>query len=238
MAKTVLITGAAVRIGREIALCLADAGYDIAIHYNRSKTQALALASAIRKKGRKVYLVQADLRKSKDVEKILPTLTKQGAKLDCLINNAAMFEKDNLSAITPGSWQSHIATNLFAPILLMRDFASRYRGDAGNIINITDGLAGWSISPSFLSYSLSKMGLENATWLLASEVVTGIRVNAVALGPTLKGSQDDEKTFAKLEKLMLMKRTTSIKEVCDTVGYILSTPSLTGQVITLSGGLS
>lgn len=238
MSGTVLITGAAVRIGREIALSLADAGYDIIIHYNQSKKQAAALAEIIRNKRRSSWLVQADLRKDKEVAKLIPSLNKQGIRIDCLINNAATFEKDTLYDLTPQSWESHIITNLFSPLQLMRDFAAQYTGRNGNIINITDGIAGWSVSPHFLSYSLSKIGLENATRLLADELAPNIRINAIAPGPTIEGKQDKEDTFSKLQKIIPLERTSSLKEVCDTVHYILRAPSLTGQTIALSGGLS
>lgn len=237
MAKTALITGAAVRIGREIALSLADAGFDIVIHYHTSKKPANDLAALIEKKKRKAWLAHADLRKPDDVKKLVPSLSKKGIKLDCLINNAAVFEKDRLANLTEQSWQNHMITNLFSPLQLMRDFAAQYKGRNGNIINITDGIAGWSVSPQFLSYSLSKIGLENATRLLADDLAPRIRVNAIAPGPTVEGKHDNKDTFSRLQQFIPLERTSSIKEVCDTVRYILSTPSLTGQTIALSGGL-
>lgn len=237
MAKTVLITGAAVRIGREIALSLAASGFDVVIHYHRSKKQALALAAAIEKKGRKAYTVQADLQKPETVKSLFNTLAKAKVRVDCLINNAAAFEKDTLATLTPEGWRHHIAVNLLSPLLLIQQFAAQYKGREGNVINITDGIAGWSVSAGFLSYSLSKMGLENAASLLASELAPYIRINTIAPGPTLEGTQDKKDTFDKLKKLIPLARTTSPKEICDTVCYILATPSLTGQVISLSGGL-
>ncbi len=237
MSKTVLITGAAVRIGREIALSLADEGWDVAIHYSRSEKQAEELAALIKQKKRKAFLAQGDLRDPKSVANIIPSLSRQGVKLNCLINNASAFEKDTIRDMTQESWQEHIDVNLFAPLRLIQDFVTQYNGKNGNIINITDGLKDWSISPAFFSYSISKIGLENATELLAKDLAPDIRINAIAPGPTMEGKQDKADTFDKLKKVIPLRRTSSLREICDAVRYILSTPSLTGQVISLSGGM-
>jgi NAD(P)-dependent dehydrogenase (short-subunit alcohol dehydrogenase family) len=94
------------------------------------------------------------------------------------------------------------------------------------------------VSPLFLSYSLSKIGLENATRLLADDLAPRIRVNAIAPGPTIEGKHDKKDTFSRLQQFIPLERNSSLKEVCDTVRYILAMPSLTGQTIALSGGLS
>ena len=124
--KTVLITGAAVRIGREIALSLADDGWDIAIHYNRSEKEAAELASLLKQKKRKVFLAQADLQDAKAVAGLIPALVRQGAALDCLINNASLFERDTLATLSSESWRAHNDINLLAPLCLIRDFARHY----------------------------------------------------------------------------------------------------------------
>ncbi len=236
-AQTVLITGAARRVGRAIALSLAEKGWDIVIHYHSGKKHAEELASLIRKRKRQVTLITADLSDARQTAQIIPSLAKRGIKLSGLINNAAVFEKDSLASITPASWQRHMSTNLFAPLQLMRDFAAHYKGHEGNIINITDGMHGWSLSPTFLSYSLSKLGLANATLLLAVELAPRVRVNAIAPGPTLPGVMDRKDTFAKLKKIIPLARVSSPQEVCDAVQYILSASSLTGQTLLLSGGM-
>ena len=241
MTKTAIITGAAKRIGREIALSLADIGYDIAIHYDTSENEAGELAGLIKAKNRKAYLVKADfLCYDYELSPIILGLNKQGIKIDCLINNAAVFWKDSIFDINepdnPLFWQQ-MTINLTTPLVLIKEFAQQYTGKAGNIINICDGMSGWSISPKFLSYSLSKMGLENATKLLASELAPNIRINAIAAGASLIGKQDEENTFAKLEKIIPLQIVSSPEEICNTVKYILATPSLTGQVIALSGGM-
>lgn len=238
LSKTVLITGAAIRVGRAMAIALADDGWNVAIHYHRSHSQAQELQSLLHSKGGKAWLVQADLSDSAAVAQMIPQINAQGVTIDCLINNAAVFEKDELATLTKESWQRHTEINLFAPLQLMRDFAAQYTGDSGNIINITDSVMGWSISPEFLSYSLSKLALTQATQLLVKELAPHIRINAVAPGPTLKGVQDKEDTYEKMKASIPLQCTSSPEEVCAAVRYILTAPSFTGQVIALSGGLS
>jgi len=235
--RTVLITGAAQRIGRALALSLARGGWDVALHFNTSANEAKTLAALIRKLGRKAYLVQADLQDAKALARIFPALKKQGMVPGCLINNAALFEKDTLATLESESFRAHMETNLFAPLFLMREFAAYYKGNDGNIINITDGMARWSMSAGFLSYALSKEGLGSATRLTARSLAPRIRVNAIAPGATLKGKLDKQDTFDRLEKIIPLRRVSSPQEICDAIQYILSSPSLTGQILSLSGGM-
>jgi len=236
--KTALITGAALRVGRALALSLADVGWDIALHYHASEKPAQELAKLIADKGRKAHLVQADLAQEKSVSGIFPALKKQGVIPDALINNAATFERDSLKTLEQKNWRTQMDINLFAPLLLMRDFADHYKDSDGNIINITDGLAGWSMSSNFLSYSLSKLGLADATRMFAHALAPRIRVNAIAPGATLVSKHDSRETFVKLKEIIPLKRVSSPEEVSDAVLYLLSAPSVTGQVLSLSGGLN
>lgn len=232
-----LITGGAVRIGREVALALADAGWGVAIHYHRSEKEARALAASIHKKGGHAVAIKANLADEKAVSKLMPQAVKLlGGPVTCLVNNASVFGKDSLETLSSSSWQRHMGVNFHAPLLLAKEMA-RQNIKNGIIINLLDGIWGWSMSPHFLSYSLSKLGLWNATELLARELAPHIRVNGVALGPTLIGKQDKEETFTKLAARAPLKRTSSPKEVCDTVLYLLNAPSVTGQVIQLGGGM-
>jgi NAD(P)-dependent dehydrogenase (short-subunit alcohol dehydrogenase family) len=235
--KTALITGGAQRVGRALALSLAAAGWDVAVHYRTSRKPAEELARQIRSMGRKAWLVRADLSNAKNVSAIFPLLAQQNIMPDCLINNAAMFEKDTLAMLEAKRFHAHLDTNLLAPLLLTRDFAARYKGTEGNVINITDGLKGWSMSPTFLSYMISKQALADATRSLARELAPNIRINAIAPGATLEGKQDKSDTFAKLKKIIPLKRTSSTDEICEAMHYILSAPSLTGQILSLCGGM-
>lgn len=237
MSRTALVTGGAIRIGREICLSLAEEGWDVAIHYGSSHDAARELEGKLREMGRKVYLVQADLCDERAVSSIIPTLAEQGVHIDALIHNASVFEKGGLASLQREEFDRHMYVNCFSALQLMRDFASHYKGEKGNVITITDGLKGWSISPVFLSYSLSKLALENATELLAVTLGPRIRINTIAPGPMLEGVQDKENTFAKLRDLSPLKRTASPEDLTSAIRYLLNAPSITGQILRLSNGV-
>lgn len=234
---TILVTGGAVRVGREICLAMADAGWDVVIHYNRSEKPAQELAAIINGKKRAAHLLQADLKDETSTAGIFKTLAAKGVHVDCLVNNASLFVKNGFSDLSRASFNEHMLVNCAAPLQLTKDFVAQYKGEDGNIINITDGLEGWSMSPAFLSYALSKRTLADATAMLARTLAPRVRINAIAPGATLEGAQDKQDTFNKLRDIAPLKRTGSLPELCATICYIVSSPSLTGQTITLSGGM-
>jgi NAD(P)-dependent dehydrogenase (short-subunit alcohol dehydrogenase family) len=234
---TALITGAARRIGRDMALSLARAGWDVVIHYRESEQDAQSLAGEIRAIGQQASLIACDLTDREATASLFAELARRGLHVDCLINNASRFEKDGFDSYTSASLDSHMQVNFYAPLMLMRDFARQYRGASGVIINITDGMEGWSMSSNYLSYFFSKKSLTQATVGLALELAPAIRVNAIAPGPTLEGMQDKPDTFAKLREHLPLKCTSSPQEVCDALHYLLNAKSVTGQVILLSGGI-
>ena len=238
MGNAVFITGGAVRIGRDLALAFARDGWDVAIHCHRSRGEAEALACDIAAMGHKAAAVQADLRDANRLPGLIAEAAGHLGPLRCLVNNAAAFEKDSLKTLSAESWQAHMQVNLLAPLLLSRAFAEQCPEDKeGNIVNILDSCYGWSLSPNFLSYTLSKTGLHTATRLLAESLAPHIRVNGIAPGPTLPGKQDKPDTFNKLAHAIPLKHTSSTDDICNAMRMILSTTSMTGQVIALSGGL-
>lgn len=234
---TILVTGAAVRVGKDICLAMADAGWDVVIHYNRSEKAAQELAGIIAGKKRAVHLVQADLRDEASTAGIFKQLAAKHVQVDCLVNNASLFLKNGFTDLSRASFNDHMAVNCVAPLQLAKDFAAQYKGEDGNIINITDGLEGWSMSPAFLSYALSKRALADATAMLVRALAPRVRINAIAPGPVLEGVQDKADTFSKLRDVMPLKRTGSTQEICGAIRYIVSSPTFTGQTITLSGGM-
>lgn len=236
---TAFITGAAVRVGRAIALHLAKQGWQICVHYRHSGEQAESLAEEISRAGSRCHLIKGDLADAAQMGELIDTAWELSGGLDCLIHNASVFEKDSLASITPESFQSHQNVNLLAPLLLTKRFAAKRQGKAGgNVITLLDGMLGWSISPNFFSYSLSKLGLQHATEFLALELAPHIRVNGIALGPTIPGALDKPGTFSKLENIIPLGRTSGPEEVCRTIDFILDAPSMTGEVIALSGGVT
>ena len=234
--KTVLITGAAKRIGRQLALSLAEAGYDVAIHCHHSRVEAEEVAKLIEAMGRKARVVQGDLELAETAERLISESIAKLGSLSVLINNASIFESDEVGSITPESWGQHEATNLRAPVLLSQAFARLLPTDHhGNIINIIDQRV-WKLNPRFFSYTMSKTGLWTATRTLAQALAPRIRVNAIGPGPALPSVRMDEAEFQKQSRLTLLGRGTSPEEISAAAKFILSQPALTGQMIALDGG--
>lgn len=233
-----LITGAARRVGRTIALALAEQGYDIAIHYHRSEAAARTLVEEVKAHGRNAVAIAAHLEVSHQVEGLISRANALLGPLSLLINNASTFQRDTIKNANYESFLAHQQVNLYAPLALSQAFAAQLPEQTqGNIINLSDGVYGWSMSAHFLTYSLSKFGLLSLTELLASSLAPSVRVNAVALGPTIPGVMDTPGTFEKLASLAPLKRVSSPEEVVAAIAYLLQAPSVTGQVIYLSGGM-
>jgi NAD(P)-dependent dehydrogenase (short-subunit alcohol dehydrogenase family) len=234
--KTVLITGAAKRIGRQLAIAMAEAGYDVAVHCNHSRQEAEEVAASIRGKGRKAAVVAGDLALAVMAERLMKEAKAALGAIGVLINNASIFEPDEVGGITPESWAAHQDINLRAPILLSQAFARQLPPEArGNVINIVDQRV-WKLNPRFFSYTMSKAGLWTATRTLAQALAPRIRVNAIGPGPALPSVRMDEAEFRKQARLTLLGRGTSPEEISAAALFILSQPALTGQMIALDGG--
>ena len=232
----ILITGAGKRIGRQLALDLADAGHDIAVHFSASRDAAEEVANEIEKKGCRAALVQGDLADDDIAERLIADATRQLGLINCLINNASIFEEDEVGDISLVSWQRHMDINLRAPVMLAQAFARALpETELGNIINIVDQRV-WRLNPRFFSYTMSKSGLWTATRTLAQALAPRIRVNAIGPGPALPSARMDKAEFAKQESLTLLGRGTSPKEISEAAKFILSQPAITGQMIALDGG--
>ena len=233
---SILITGSAKRIGRQLALDLAGAGYDIAVHCNHSVVEANEVAKLIRDMGQRAVIVQGDLSLADTPERLISQASFELGGLTGLINNASIFEPDEVGAITINSWAQHQDTNLRAPVMLAQAFAKQLPSDAyGNIINIIDQRV-WKLNPKFFSYTASKSALWTVTRTLAQALAPRIRVNAIGPGPALPNIRMDEEDFAKQSRLTLLGRGTSPAEISAAVKFILSQPALTGQMIVLDGG--
>lgn len=236
MIKSVLITGAAKRIGRQMALDLADDGWDVAVHCDQSFIEAVEVAALIRASGRKAVVVQGDLAEAGIAERLINGAISGIGPLTALINNASIFEIDTVGEITAESWQRHLDINLRSPVMLAQAFAKQLPdGEYGNIINIIDQRV-WKLNPRFFSYTMSKSGLWTATRTLAQALAPRIRVNAIGPGPALPSARMSRDEFAKQESLTLLGRGTSPTEIARAAKFILSQPALTGQMIALDGG--
>lgn len=234
--RRALVTGGAKRLGRAIALSLADHGWDIALHYHRSTSEAEKTAQEIKARGRQSFLIQADLGKEAEVEKIMPRINADFGSLQCLINNASVFEMDKIDTASRDSWDKHIETNLRAPLVLSQAFAKQLPdGTEGNIINLLDQRV-WKLTPYFLSYTVAKMGLWTLTRTMALGLAPRIRVNGIGPGPTLPSPRQSEEQFQAQSAAMPLGHGATAEEIAAGVLYILSAPSMTGQMIALDGG--
>ena len=236
IAKTVLITGAARRIGRAIALDLAKAGWSVAIHYRKSTSEAEDLAHDIVSRGGTANIFRADLADSEALSRLVADAGRELGPLTALINNASEFLPDTLQSLTESTWDLHLSINLKAPVFLSQAMAMQLPEDTkGNIINILDQRV-WNLTPEFFSYTISKAGLWTATRTLAQALAPRVRVNAVAPGPVLRSIHQTQEEFEREARSTLLGVGASTEDIASAVRYILATPSLTGQMIALDGG--
>lgn len=236
----VLITGAAKRVGRALALDLSQHGWRVVIHFNSSGDEAEALAADINQghpNGSPIaFCVGGNLRNEEDVQSIIPQACDLVGPLSCLINNASSFEPDDLHTMSRESWDLHLEVNLRAPTVLAQGFVQQMQiPEQGNIINIIDQRV-WRLTPKFLSYTVSKSALWTLTQTLAQALAPQIRVNAIGPGPTLQNKRQSEEGFQNQASLVPLERKTDVSEICDAVRFILNAPAITGQMIALDGG--
>lgn len=233
---TVLITGAARRIGRAMALDLAAHGWNIAIHYNTSQSDAEEVAEEVQALGRRAGIFQADLAMESSCERLMPAVVQELGPVSCLINNASVFEHDTPTTATRDSWDQNMQINLRAPFVLTQGFASQLPDETeGNVINIIDQRV-WNLTPVFTSYTLSKTGLWAMTQTLAQGLAPWIRVNAIGPGPTLRNTFQSEESFDQEWKSVLLGRKVDLCEICEAVRFILDARSMTGQMMALDSG--
>ncbi|MBU6442831.1 MAG: SDR family oxidoreductase [Alphaproteobacteria bacterium] len=233
---TVLVTGAAARIGRAITLDLARAGWAVAIHYNSSEAEAQATAEEARKAGARVALVKADLGAEAETADLVSQATAELGPLTALVNSASLFEYDDWQSASRESWDRHLETNLRAPFVLAQEFARALpTGVKGAIVNLIDQRV-LKPTPQFMSYALSKAGLHWLTVTLAQALAPHIRVNAVAPGPVLRNARQSEADFARQRAATILGCGAAPDDVCGAVRYLLDAPAVTGQMIAVDGG--
>jgi len=234
--RAALVTGGGKRLGRIIALALAGAGFDIAIHCNASMTEAEATAADVRALGRKAVVLRADLGIEAEVERLIPDATAALGPIGVLVNNASTFERDDWNDVTRQSWDRHIEPNLRAPFVLIQGFAQALpRQDEGVVINMID-MRVWSITPHFVSYTVSKFGLWALTQSMALALAPRIRVNGIGPGPALPNSRQTPEQFARQAGSVPLRRGPDPAEIGNATLSILSLGSMTGQMIALDGG--
>ena len=233
--KKIVITGGATRIGAAIAKSLADYETIITIHYNRSKGNALKLKKELEDLGSEVYLLKADLNNLKQTQALLKLAFKKMKGLNCLINNASLFENDSLYDFTDKSFTKHLNINLKAPAILIQNFKKLLKNSEGNIINIIDQRVE-KLTPYFFSYTLSKSSLVTLTKTAAMKLAPNIRVNGISPGPTLKNSRQSETHFRKQWKSVLLKKKVELENICEGVKFLIKNDNITGEVINIDSG--
>lgn len=241
---TAIITGAGRRIGREIALYLARRGHDVAIHYHGSAEDAEATAQEARRIGVAAQTFRADLLDMDATEALVPQVAQVMGPVSVLVNNASIFEYDNIHSATRESWHRHIGSNLHAPFLLTQAFARqapKARQQDGEpvadslVINICDQRV-LKPTPEFMTYSLAKAGLWALTRTLAQALAPDIRVNAIGPGPTMQGTRQSDRHFARQRKATILERGADAADITAAVGFFMDAPSVTGQLICTDGG--
>ncbi|NIX76268.1 SDR family oxidoreductase [Microvirga terricola] len=236
MGQVALITGGARRIGRCIVERIARSGYAVAIHCNRSSDEAERIAARIRSEGGRAVVVRADLADAVAVAELVEQAVRALGPLTLLVNNASEFEPDEVLTLDEARWDRHFAVNLRAPAFLARDFAGQLPADAeGCIINIVDQRV-WKPTPQFFSYTLTKAALFTATQTMAQALAPRIRVNAVGPGPTLANERQESEDFAKQSAAVPLGHGATPEEIADTVLFLASARSITGQMIAVDGG--
>ena len=236
-AKKIIITGSATRIGAAIAKSLARQGTQITLHFHKSKKEVKNLKINLEKIGCKIFLIKADLSKEIQTKRIISFAYKKMKGLDCLINNASIFERDNIFNFDEKSFNNHINVNLKAPAILTQHFKKYLRLKRGNIINIIDQRV-FKLTPFFFSYTLSKTGLQTLTKTSAMCLAPNIRVNGIAPGPTIKNKRQSKNHFKKQWKSLILKNKVDPENICKTVKYLINNDNITGQIICVDSGQS
>lgn len=234
--RAALVTGGAHRIGRTIALALADAGFDIAVHCHTSVAAGEAACAEIRRLGRRAILLRANLAEEAQVATLLPRAAADLGPIGVLVNNASPFERDEWHDATRASWDAHIEPGLRAPFVLMQHFARALPPDAeGAVINLLDQRV-WSITPHFVSYTVAKAGLWALTQSMALALAPRIRVNGIGPGPALPNTRQTQQQFERQSAAMPLGHGTTPEEIARAVLAILALPAMTGQMLALDGG--
>jgi len=237
--RTVLITGAAKRLGREIALTLAKEGWRVAVHYRDSVEDAAKTVADCKKLAGACASFRANLASETAVRNLLPTVIEEFGHVDALVNSASTFEHDTAATFTFAALEKHVRSNAGAAILLSHALSEHLKtqGDEvrGAIVNLLDQKL-WNQNPDFMSYTLSKAALEAANTMLAIELAPRLRVVGVAPGLTLTSHMLSPEKFDLLHKLSPLGHSSTAADVAATVAFALNNNSITGTTLLVDGG--
>lgn len=231
-----LVTGAARRVGRAIALALAAAGWDVVVHFRTADEDAESVVREIEALGRRAAAIGTDLSAEAETASLMARAAAALGPITCLVNNASTFESDTVATATRASWDTHMEVNLRAPFVLAQAFQAQLPDGAdGAIINIIDQRV-WNLTPDFTTYTLSKAGLWGLTQILARAMAPRVRVNGIGPGPTLQSVHQSADDFAEEWTAMPLTRQVLPEDICRAVVFILESPAVTGQMIAVDAG--
>lgn len=241
-----LVTGGGARLGQAMALHLAQAGYDVAVHFASSKDGADDTVAQIKAMGRTAVALQADLLDDSATLALLPrAVDALGGPITCLINNASVFEYDNIETADRTSWDRHIESNLRAPVVLTQALAAQAPNavaDAAGepvalslVINMLDQRV-HKLTPEFMSYTIAKMGLWAFTQTAAQALAPHVRVNGIGPGPTLQGHKQSKPHFDRQRAATVLGRGANPSDIVRALAFFLESPAVTGQMIAVDGG--
>ncbi len=234
--KTALVTGAAKRLGRAIALGLAKEGWDIVVHYRASATEAQATADEIRQIGRQAITLDCDLSNEQATRELLSRATAVIGPIHCVVNSASLFDYDDASSFSLRLLDQHMHANLAAPILLAQALHELTpKGSQSVVINLLDQKL-FNPNPDFLSYTLSKAGLHSATVLLAQALAPKVRVVGLAPGLTLVSGDQTEEGFATAHQQTPLGKSSTPDDIVAAACYLANATAVTGTVLVVDGG--
>lgn len=235
--RCVLVTGAARRLGREIALALAAGGWRVAIHHRASAEEAQAAAAECARLTPGSTVLSADLADEAMTRALVPQAVERLGQLDAVVNSAALFEHDDVRSFGQAAMERHWRVNTAAPVLLAQSLHLHLasRGARGAVVNLLDQKL-WNPNPDFLSYTLSKAALEAANTLLAQALAPVLRVVGVAPGLTLTSHMLSPERFEALHRLSPLGRSSTPADVASAVRFALENPAITGTTLIVDGG--
>ena len=246
MARRALVTGAGKRLGRTMALALAQDGHDVAVHYASSRSGAETVCDEIRSLGRLAVALHADLLDEGQTAPLVARAAEAlGGPLTVLVNNASIFEHDTLATADRRSWDRHLDSNLRAPVVLTQALAAQCpaaetdpAGEpvaAGCVVNVIDQRVR-KLTPDFMSYTIAKAGLWTFTQTAAQALAPDVRVNAIGPGPTLQGSRQSAAHFARQRAATPLGRGATPDDIVAALRYLVAAPAVTGQLICVDAG--
>jgi NAD(P)-dependent dehydrogenase (short-subunit alcohol dehydrogenase family) len=234
--KGALVTGAAVRIGRALAMALAEDGFFVFVHHNRSAAAARRTVADIRAKGGKARTVKADLSSARQAEALVGRCRERGVRLTCLVNNASLFKLDRAPSATAADFDLHMAVNLRAPLMLAQALARQLpNGEVGLIVNLEDQKL-FNLNPDFLTYTVSKIGLHGLTHMLAQALAPRVRVMGIAPGLTVQGLHQTPAKFAEQHVANPLAVGVTTDDLVRALRYIVATPSVSGDTLIVDSG--